>query len=169
LLPAVLKSLLDEELIKADGSVLTLAGHAATFSKSHKVLAERLLSIIQGAGFRPSPVADMARAIDAPQNEVMKILAILVKQRRLVRLEPELFFHPSVFQSAISKLRHEIAIQGSVTVGNIATVLDSSRKYVVPFLEYTDKIGVTKRQGDQRVVGPRFEEGDVETGSAASK
>jgi selenocysteine-specific elongation factor len=99
---------------------------------------------------------------------VIKVLALLVKRKQLVRLEPELFFHPDVFRSAISKLRHEIAVHGSVTVGNISTILDSSRKYVVRFLEYTDKMGMTKRQGDQRVVGPQFEEGDVQAGLATS-
>jgi len=30
--------------------------------------------------------------------------------------------------------------------------LGSSRKYVVPFVEYLDRVGFTKRVGDQRVL-----------------
>jgi selenocysteine-specific elongation factor len=166
LLTAILKGLLDENKIKAHGSVLSLSEHTAAFSESHEMLAERLLSLIQAANFRPPPIADMAKATETSPNEVVRVLALLVKRKQLVRLEPELFFHPNVFRNAISRLRHEIAAHGSVSVGNISTVLDSSRKYVVPFLEHMDKLGVTKREGDQRVAGPQFREEDAQTGLA---
>ena len=86
------------------------------------------------------------------------MLTLLAKQKRLVRLEPELFFHPSVFDEAIHKLLKEITVTESVTVGNVATRLDSTRKYIVPFLEYMDKLGVTRRDGDKRFAVSRQEE-----------
>ncbi|MFH1011160.1 MAG: SelB C-terminal domain-containing protein, partial [bacterium] len=168
LLSAIVKILSDDKKVKVEGSVLSLAEHKAIFSKSHELLAEKLLGLIQGAGFRPPPIADLAKATETPPNEVTKVLALLVKQRRLVRLEPELFFAPIVFQNAISKLRQEIGTRGAVTVGNVAALLDSSRKYVVPFLEHTDKIGVTMRQGDQRVAGHQFAQDNARTTGPAA-
>ncbi|GAG38002.1 unnamed protein product, partial [marine sediment metagenome] len=52
-----------------------------------------------------------------------------------------------------------IASERSVTVAQVREALDSSRKYVVPFLEHLDRIGFTKRVGDRRVLA------DVEAGN----
>jgi len=153
LLALILRTLLDDGKVKLEGSGIRLSGHSAVLATEREALAERLLDLIQNSGFRPSPVADIAKTLDVSSNEMVKMLGLLVKQGRLVRLEPELFFHPTVFEAAVSKLRSEIAARGGVTVGNITALLDSSRKYVVPFLEYTDKIGVTRREGDQRIAG----------------
>jgi selenocysteine-specific elongation factor len=38
------------------------------------------------------------------------------------------------------------------SVSEIRQELDSTRKYVVPFMEYLDRIGFTKRDGDRRVL-----------------
>lgn len=160
-LSIMLKRLLDTGKVKVDGSVVSLPSHTAVLSAAHEALAQELLRLIQNAGFRPPSVADMAKSINAPSNEVVHVLVLLTRQGRLVRLEPELFFHPSAFQDAISKLRDEIATRGAVTVGNVTSLLDSTRKYVVPFLEHMDKSGVTRRDGDQRLAGPWQErEGD---------
>jgi len=152
-LTLIVRTLLDDGEVKVEGSGIRLSTHSAVLATDREALAERLLDLIQNSGFRPPPVADMAKSMEVPSNELSKMLGLLVKQGRLVRLEPDLFFHPAVFESAISKLRGEIAARGVVTVGNITALLDSSRKYVVPFLEYTDKLGVTRREGDQRFAG----------------
>jgi selenocysteine-specific elongation factor len=150
LLALILRMLDDEGEVKVEGSGIRLSSHKAALASEQEALAQKLLSIIQNAGFRPPPIADIARNLGISPSEAGKTLGLLTKQGRLVRLEPEIFFHPAIFEEAISKLRAEIAARGMVTVGNVSALLDSSRKYVVPFLEYTDKIGVTKREGDQR-------------------
>jgi len=41
---------------------------------------------------------------------------------------------------------------GGVTVAEVREALDSSRKYVVPFMEYLDRVGYTCRVDDRRVL-----------------
>ena len=38
-------------------------------------------------------------------------------------------------------------------ISEIKNVLDTSRKYMIPLMEYLDSIGFTKRAGDKRVLG----------------
>jgi selenocysteine-specific elongation factor len=40
------------------------------------------------------------------------------------------------------------------TVAEIRDLLGTTRKYAVPLCEYLDRIGVTKREGDMRVLAP---------------
>ena len=38
-----------------------------------------------------------------------------------------------------------------MTVSEIRDLLGTTRKYAVPFCEYLDRVGVTRREGDLRV------------------
>ncbi len=154
----LIKVLQSERVINVEASVISLPEHSAVLSKAHETLAEKILTIIKSAGFCPPSVNEMEKVLETPKVEITKVLTLLSKQKRLVRLEPELFFSPAVFDEAIQKLIKEITATEGVTVGNVATLLDSTRKYIVPFLEYMDKLGVTRRDGDKRFAGSRQEE-----------
>ena len=56
-----------------------------------------------------------------------------------------------------------------MTMSEIRTVLGTSRKYALPMCEYLDRIGVTRRVGDVRVLGAEARErprGEAATGRA---
>jgi selenocysteine-specific elongation factor len=55
-------------------------------------------------------------------------------------------------QRGIERIRQFINSQGPLKVSDFRTLLDTSRKYAVPFLEYCDRQGLTRRQGDVRVL-----------------
>ncbi|MBU1937887.1 selenocysteine-specific translation elongation factor [bacterium] len=153
----LMKLLQSEQAINVEASVISLPEHSAVLSKAHELLAERILDMIRKSAFRPPSVNEVEKALEISKTEIIKVLTLLTKQKRLVRLEPELFFCPDLFEEAIKKLQKEIANTEGVTVGNVATILDSTRKYIVPFLEYLDKMGITRRDGDKRFAGSRRE------------
>jgi selenocysteine-specific elongation factor len=45
-----------------------------------------------------------------------------------------------------------IGREGAITVAQARDLFGSSRKYVLAFLEHLDSTGVTKRNGDERVL-----------------
>ncbi|MHB8924444.1 MAG: SelB domain-containing protein [Coriobacteriia bacterium] len=44
---------------------------------------------------------------------------------------------------------------GTILAKDARDITGSSRKYIVPLLEYFDSQGVTKRDGDERTIGKR--------------
>jgi len=44
-----------------------------------------------------------------------------------------------------------------LTVSHFRGKLASTRKYVVPILEETDRLGITERQGDIRIKGAKYD------------
>ena len=61
-------------------------------------------------------------------------------------------FHADTIDRIKRDLVREFPAPKKFTVSDIRTLLDSSRKYVVPLLEHFDKNRLTIRQGDFRVV-----------------
>ncbi len=45
-------------------------------------------------------------------------------------------------------------------MGAFKDMVQVSRKYAVPMLEHLDRTGVTRREGDERVPGPRLKGGE---------
>jgi selenocysteine-specific elongation factor len=45
-----------------------------------------------------------------------------------------------------------LAAGKGLTVAEIRDILGTTRKYAVPLCEYLDRVGVTKREGDLRVL-----------------
>ena len=61
------------------------------------------------------------------------------------------FFH----QGAVSRAREELikngkAHDGEVAIPELRDVLGTSRKFMIPLLEYFDGTGITVRRGDKR-------------------
>jgi selenocysteine-specific elongation factor len=47
-----------------------------------------------------------------------------------------------------------LAEHGNLDVQSLKDLTGLSRKFVVPFLEHLDRLGVTRRVGDERLPGP---------------
>ncbi len=63
-------------------------------------------------------------------------------------------FHPEVVAAARRRLEEHLDRYGEVTVAGFRDLVGSTRKYVLPLLEYFDRARVTLRRGDLRVRHP---------------
>ncbi|MNT45038.1 Selenocysteine-specific elongation factor [compost metagenome] len=62
-----------------------------------------------------------------------------------------------------ARLRDHFGSNTPFTTSEARELLGTSRKYVIPFLEYLDGQGVTRRVGDTRVVVERPASGSAPT------
>ncbi len=76
----------------------------------------------------------------------------MLKQGELVKVDIDLLFHKQAMTDAQSVLREYLAQHQQLTVAEFRDLIGSSRKYVVPMLEFFDRTKVTKRVGDQRML-----------------
>ncbi len=83
------------------------------------------------------------------------IVALLVRQRALVRVEA-LVFHESALRQLKDDVRALKAASPGATVAlDVAAFKERygvTRKYAIPLLEYLDRERVTRRVGESRVV-----------------
>ncbi len=83
-------------------------------------------------------------------EKVEKILKILIEQERLVRVENDLFFHVKAIQKAQQILIEFISKEGRLESVKFKYLLDTTRKFAIPLLDYFDKVGVIRRVGNTR-------------------
>ena len=86
------------------------------------------------------------------KDAVPELLTMAYENGDIVQANDEYFFHAEVVREAQSKIRAAIQENGGMTMSDIRTLVDTSRKWAVPLCEYFDESGFTKREGDLRVL-----------------
>ena len=155
--------LAQEGLIRLEGAKVALASHdplASLTADSLVRLGEIEARLLQ-AGLMPPDVATVA----GDDEEATALMMMLVETGRALALRngalrQTLTFHHQALLDAAPKLRSHFPPPQSFTTGQARAALETTRKYIVPVLEYLDRLGLTRRDGDVRQV---LSEGDVPT------
>ena len=85
-------------------------------------------------------------------SSVPALLRFLERQGRIVQGETDRYYDRATLESMIGRLTAKL-VPGQVYVpAQLRDVLGFSRKYLIPFLEYCDRNGVTERRGEGRIL-----------------
>ena len=86
-----------------------------------------------------------------PSGPELELMHALLRSGRLVEISDELVYLPETLDDVESRVR---GMDDGFTVADFRDELGVSRKYAVPLLEWMDARGVTRREGEGRVVRP---------------
>ncbi|MFC1652261.1 selenocysteine-specific translation elongation factor [Planctomycetota bacterium] len=143
---------LEKALMERKGC-LALPEHREQFSEGEQDLCTRIESLFHNQPFNPPKPTEVASSLRVDTGEVDRALRILTEQQRLVRIDQKLLFHADAIADARSRLIATIREKGELESVAFKYLLDTTRKYAIPLLDYFDKIGVTRRVGNTRYLG----------------
>ena len=130
---------------------------AVTALAEEEAALSALGPLLASQGLAPATVSELAASAGiADLGVARKALTRLAAEGTVVRLSPELHFDAAAIDRAREALvSHLNAHPAGATAAELRDALGVSRKYAIPLLEYFDSQGVTRREGDMRVLGPR--------------
>jgi len=76
----------------------------------------------------------------------------LIEQEQLVRVDKDLLFHREAVERARELLTEYIKKEGGLESVKFKYLLDTTRKFAIPLLDYFDRVGVTRRVGYTRLL-----------------
>jgi selenocysteine-specific elongation factor len=152
-LDAVIEHLKRQKTVIANVQTVALAGSGPKLSKGQKVLLDELLRTLRAAGLKPPTADELQKSATKNKDAVPELLTMARENGDIVAVSKEYFFHREPVEEAQKKMREAIAEQGGLSMGDIRTLLDTTRKWCVPLCEYFDETGFTRRDGDVRVLG----------------
>jgi selenocysteine-specific elongation factor len=129
---------------------LALPEHREQFNNAEQQLLQNVESLFQSHPFDPPGPQEIADQMRVPPPQVQRALRILTEQQRLIRVDQDLLFHAEAVATARERLLAYIRENGGLESVKFKYLLDTSRKYAIPLLDYFDKIGVTRRVGYTR-------------------
>jgi len=144
--------------VVSEKDIVRLSEHSVGLSEQDLALSKRIEEIYRAAGVEaPSLDEAMTKAnVSAAQRaQARKLLQLLLDEKKLVRIQGEMFMHSQTVQSLKTKL-HTYASQHEpdrlIDVPAFKDLAGVSRKYAIPLLEYFDREQVTRRAGDKRLI-----------------
>jgi selenocysteine-specific elongation factor len=143
------------QTVKLVGRFVALPAFAPTLTASDERKLSALIEAIRAGGFQPPSIEELAGPVAADRKRSERLATLAVTMGELVPIAPPIYLHADAERQLREKVAGLIGQQGGVTVAAVREALDSSRKFVVPFLEYLDRVGFTRRVGDLRYLADR--------------
>jgi selenocysteine-specific elongation factor len=143
LLASLKDVVVDKDLLRLKDFAVALSGAA----EAHKA---RIIDLLTQGGFQPPTKTEMSEALKMDQKQITDILNILAKERSVVRVNESIYLSVTAYDRMINTLKSFFAKNPELTVAEFRDLLNTSRKFALPFLEHLDAARVTLRLGDAR-------------------
>ena len=146
----IVSSLIREgKLVERKGR-LALPGHREVFSVDEQKLIETVESLFANKPFNPPSFDEVVELTRIDAKKLEKIIKILIEQQRIVRIEGDIYFHSQAIEKARQILISHIKKEGQLESVKFKYLLDTSRKFAIPLLDYFDRTNLTRRDGYTR-------------------
>jgi selenocysteine-specific elongation factor len=134
--------------VEVHGAAIRRPGWRPVLSAEELATAERLRRLLDEAAWEPPSVTELAGQIG---SDVARLLRFMERDGSVIQVEETRYYASSQLRSLIHKLRSVVSPGEVLQVGEVKEALGLSRKYLIPFLEYCDRRGLTQRRGEGRV------------------
>ncbi len=149
LLMRLLSHLADLSELKYENGLISDSSHQVTLKAGDKKLADSILKLLLESGLNSPLQTNIAEDLNENVDRVRKVLRSLKLIDEVVILDERVVIHKSAFEDAVQLLQDKMG-GAEFAIGEAAEGLGSTRKYIVPLLEYLDKEGITERIQDKR-------------------
>jgi len=129
---------------------LALAGHREQFTDDQQQLIERIDTLYIECLFSPPDSEELVQLTGSAIGKINPAVKILLQQNRLMRVGPDMIFHRQAVEEARRILVDFIRQEGCLESVKFKYLLDTSRKYALPLLDYFDRTGLTRRTNNTR-------------------
>jgi selenocysteine-specific elongation factor len=102
-----------------------------------------------GETFKPPKYNDVYMYFQSKEFE--NVFFSLVKKGEIIKIDDDIFLHKQQFERLIHSLSTFAESHEYIQLSDARDILDASRRYVVPYLEYLDKNGYTIRKENGRI------------------
>jgi selenocysteine-specific elongation factor len=134
--------LVDEGAIAEDSRLVRAPDHRVELSDNQQTEIAQYLATLAAEPWSPPT--------DQPPDP--ELLSHLQERGDVVKVNESVVFTAAAYEDMAGRIIEHLNANGSVTVADARTIFGTSRKYVLPLLEYLDQQRITRRVGDERVL-----------------
>ena len=142
----------DKLIVEVDGR-LALAGHSVVLPAELEQVRQKIEARLYEEGFTTSSAAEVAASVSTPVARIQDILTVMIESGEIIRVEQGLYFHGKRVAEAREKVVDFLKQHKAISISEFKDLINgASRKFAMPLINYFDGLGVTRREGDVRVL-----------------
>jgi selenocysteine-specific elongation factor len=148
-----LNELLRKGEVVQEESMLRLAGHEVALKADEEELQRELLSWYESKGLSTPTVRETMDNFSGYSEKMLKgVLDLLLREGKLVKISETLYYERKLIDDLVAKVVAEMQSKGQIDAPGFKDLTGLTRKFSIPILEYLDRIKLTIRVGDARVL-----------------
>ena len=149
---ALLEQALAEGTVHASGPWLHLPEHRVRLSDEEEALKARLWPLLEAGQFNPPWVRDMAKELSIGEDQVRHLLRKLARLGALQQVVKDLFYTEATTRELADLLLDIEREAGVIRATTFRDRIGLGRKRSIQLLEHFDRIGLTRRFGNERKI-----------------
>ncbi len=148
LLDFVIENGIKNQVFSRKGQFVSIANFVPHVPSNWQKRVESFLDNLKKDGLKVRYLNDYLKESGIPESLFGDLKKFLEEQELMVILDGQFAYYGSHFHDAVSLMRSKTGAE--FEVGEAKDILDISRKYMIPFLEKLDSLGLTKRVENKR-------------------
>jgi selenocysteine-specific elongation factor len=126
------------------------AAFAPRLSAGQDALRAAVIAALEAAGREPPSLDELAATVGTPAAALAAVARFLAREGVLVAVEPSRYYAAIAVEALLARLREGMQVGADYGPAELRELLGFSRKFLIPFLEFTDRTGHTLRDGSGR-------------------
>jgi len=148
-----LSELQKKDLVVQEDSAVRLASHQVALQADEKKLQKDLERWYRDKGLNtPTMRESMEQFSDYPESLVKEVFSLLLREGILAKVSESLYYDAAVIDALQEKMTVFIEKEGEIDAPRFKNLTGLTRKFSIPLLEYFDRIKLTIRVGDKRIL-----------------
>lgn len=149
---ALLEQLMVCEAVQASGPWLHLPGHRVQLNDADEALRQRIWPLLEAGRYDPPWVRDLARELNVDESAMRLLQRKLARLGHLHQVVKDLFYPDATLRELAQHARQLQVAHGTIKAAHWRDRIGLGRKRSIQLLEHFDRIGYTRRIGDERKI-----------------
>ncbi|RKX27373.1 MAG: selenocysteine-specific translation elongation factor [Candidatus Zixiibacteriota bacterium] len=152
-LQALLDYMLDQGTLTKSGELVDIAGRGISLKGVIKEAYEHVISTLKAHPYDPPTLKQLATGGKVSQQAIKYI----IDTGEGHKCGTDFLFLSEIWKEMVGFIRDTLEAKNKLSVPDLRGRFGLTRKYAIPIFEETDRCGITAREGDIRVKGPKYE------------
>ena len=148
-----LNELLRKGEMVQEESVVRLASHEVALQADEEELQREILTWYGDKGlFTPTVKETIERFGDYPEKMVKQVVELLLREEKLLKISESLYYSKAIIDDLAAKVLVYMEKEGEIDAPGFKELTGLTRKFSIPIMEYFDRVKLTMRIGDKRIL-----------------
>jgi selenocysteine-specific elongation factor len=152
LVHAAVDRLIQQKRVVGDLRRIARADFKPKLSGNQRKLKDKLVAAYREARFQPPDPSSFTGQAGGNAASLNDLFELCILEGELVQISDGIYLHADADSEMRRLIKEKLAAGSGLTVSEIRDLLGTTRKYAVPLCEYLDRIGLTRREGDLRLL-----------------
>ncbi len=148
-----LNELIKSGTIVQEESLIRLATHEVALKADEEKLQRDLLKWYREKGLAPATIKETSEQFsDYPAPLLKEVMGLLLREGKLVKVSESLYYEKEAMEELKDKVVAFMEKEGEIDAPRFKEMSGLTRKFSIPILEYFDRIKLTYRIEDKRIL-----------------